>query len=51
MYKDQQGRVQSKKRKDNKGKKEEGKKGLMSDYDDDVHMAEILAYRYSIQLS
>ena len=46
MYKDEQGRVQSKKKKEKKGKKEEGKKGLMAIYDDDVHMGDVLSYRY-----
>ena len=47
MYKDDQGRVQSKKKSTKKGKKEEGKKGLMAMYDSDVHVADVLSYRYS----
>ena len=48
MYKDEQGRVQSKKKSNKKGKKEEGKKGLMAIYDDDVHVADVLSYRYIV---
>ena len=48
MYKDDQGKVQLKKKKEKEGKKEEGKKGLMSEYDDDVHMGEILGYKYGL---
>ena len=36
---------QAKKKKGGKGK-DDGKKGLMADYDDDVHMGDILSYRY-----
>ena len=50
MYKDDQGRVQSKKKPNTKGKKEEGKKGLMAMYDSDVHVADVLSYRYSANI-
>ena len=50
MYKDDQGRVQSKKKTNRKGKKEEGKKGLMAMYDSDVHVADVLSYRYSANI-
>ena len=50
IYKDEQGRVQSKKKSNKKGNKEEGKKGLMAMYDDDVHMADVLSYRYSVNI-
>ena len=32
------------------GKKEEGKKGLMAMYDSDVHVADVLSYRYSANI-
>ena len=50
MYKGDQGRVQSKKKPNKKGKKEEGKKGLMAMYDSDVHVADVLSYRYSANI-
>ena len=50
MYKDDQGGVQSKKKPNKKGKKEEGKKGLMAMYDSDVHVADVLSYRYSTNI-
>ena len=50
MYKDDQGRVQSKKKPNKKEKKEEGKKGLMAMYDSDVHVADVLSYRYSANI-